>query len=276
MRASSNQPECEGPLYRKLTCQAESKRCHKGVGCAAFILVLLPPSVIADQVGDAACQVVFACPDLVVDGRTMQPAVEVRTFSETSCDVAEGMVQPGNRTLLRFAFTTPNVGPGDLVVGPPRARPDLFELSICHGHHHFREYADYRLWKPKAFSEWDTLRTLNPDEQPREILSENPKLLKGLIMGEKRGFCVIDVRMYNANALPAKYLNCDHAQGITAGWADEYGPNLPGQWVDITGLDGGTYVLETEVNAERFLTEVNYANNRAWTAVSISGAGGDV
>ena len=240
----------------------------------ACLLIMAAPILIphaqGDQVGDVQCLAPATCPNLMVDPSTTMPKTSVETFSISSCAVVEGATQAGARTLLRFTFTTPNVGPGDVMIGDPALRPDLFEYSTCHGHYHFKKYAAYRLWTPTAFAEWDKLRKVYVDELPDRILQEHPDLTNGLVTGAKRGFCMIDVKEYSGNALPGKYSDCNHLQGITAGWADEYGAQIEGQWIDVTGLPPGPYVLETEVNAERLLTETNYADNRAWVDVDLT------
>ena len=221
-----------------------------------------PVRVVDDPTGLAPS---VACPDLIVDAARFNERIEVRSFSATHCDVREGSTVAGTRTLLRFTFTTPNVGAADLVVGDPGANPDDFEWGACHGHYHFKEYADYRLWTPEQFAAWDALRAANPDAQAHEILAAHPELTP--TKGEKAGFCVIDLIPYSP-LLPAKWVSCG-MQGISVGWADEYYWGLSGQYVDITGLPGGQYVLEAEVNAEQVYEESSYANNRAWKTVTI-------
>ncbi|MBI2078956.1 MAG: hypothetical protein HYT80_11400 [Euryarchaeota archaeon] len=206
------------------------------------------------------------CPDLVVDPDTMDPsASRKKNFKENSCHVQEGMVPAGERTVVYFTFTTPNFGDGDLIVGRPEDRPDSFEFSSCHGHFHFKEYADYRVWTPDAFATWDALRDANPALTAEEVLAANPGLT--FAKGEKRGFCVIDIILYTPPN-PPKYALCEF-QGISVGWADEYYDGLDGQFVDVTGLASGTYILEAEVNAERVYEEMDYTNNRAQVPITI-------
>ena len=205
------------------------------------------------------------CPDLVTDPETMSPQVQVKNIKPSDCQVVEGSTQPGTRRLLRFTFTTPNVGNGDLIVGRPEDHPEWFEYSPCHGHYHFREYADYRLWTPAQHQAYDALRVADPQLTAAEVLAANPQLTP--VKGEKAGFCIIDVIPYELVSVP-KYLSCAF-QGISAGWADEYDASLDGQFVDVTDVTSGTYVLEAEVNSERFYEESDYANNRAYATVTI-------
>jgi hypothetical protein len=239
----------------------EGRRPSAGlVGLATAALLAMSGAPAPAATATVPCQDPRGCPDLVVDGDTMTPCAETRTFPPGDCAVVEGMVQAGQRTLLRFTFTTPNRGRGDLIVGIPDLHPEWFEASTCHGHLHFREYADYRLWTPAGYAAWDALRVADPSLTATEVLAAHPELASQFVVGRKQGFCVIDVVPYRLR--PPKYLVCDF-QGISVGWADEYVKELDGQWVDVTGLAAGDYVLEAEVNAERLFEESSYANNRA-------------
>lgn len=209
------------------------------------------------------------CPDLVTLEETMQPFVQSTSFGPNHCAVVEGMTQAGARTLLRFTFTTPNSGAGDLIVGSPEAHPEWFEWSPCHGHYHFREYAAYRLWDPAAFAQWDALRAANPGVPAQDVLDANPDVAGGFVEGRKQGFCVIDIYRVTPGTLNiGKWRSCD-VQGISTGWADEYYWGLDGQWVDVTGVPRGEYVLEAEVNYHQLYVESDYDNNRAFVRVTL-------
>lgn len=208
------------------------------------------------------------CPDLVVDPNTFEASVHHKVYKPKQCEPAEKMTQPGDRTLIRFTFTSPNFGAGDLVVGRPEEHPEWFEMAECHRHFHFREYADYRLWTVSGYDQWNALRGANPDLLGREVLAANPDLASELVQGGKRGFCVIDIVLYDATGGPPKFLLCNF-QGISRGWADEYDSDLDGQFIDVTDVPDGTYILEAEVNAEWLFKESNYTNNRAGLAVRL-------
>jgi len=230
----------------------------------AFAFMPFAPLTASQGPSQVPCTDPRGCPDLETDPLTFAPFQETRTFSPNSCAVREGVVEPGARKLLRFTFTTPNRGPGDLVVGVPETHPEWFEEGTCHGHLHFREYADYRLWTPADFQAWNAARAAAPDKTPAQVLAET-----GLapVEGHKQGFCLIDIRRYGGLPAP-RYLLCQ-TQGISVGWADEYHWSLDGQWIDVTNVPLGTYVLEAEVNAERLFQETNYANNRAGLVVNV-------
>ncbi len=116
------------------------------------------------------------------------------------------------------------------------------------------------------------------------MLDANPDLASRLVRSNKLGLCFFDVILMGeaftarmrcpGTPDPRTYLDCDYT-GLSVCWADIYEPIygvMDGQWIDITGLPDGDYVLENESNAKRLITEACYTNNSAATGVSISGA----
>lgn len=183
-------------------------------------------------------------PDLIIDEKLLESSVvyELKNFKSKDCAVVEGAVDSiGKRKLLRFSVRTPNVGKADLVLGKPQLRPDLFMFSPCHGHYHFDGYALYEL--------------LNVNTQNQ------------VIKGRKQAFCLEDYDKWDLSVGEGKY-TCTN-QGISVGWADTYGSYLTGQWLDITDITPGNYLLRVTVNPERALKESNYDNNQDTVAVTI-------
>ncbi len=189
----------------------------------------------------------IALPDLTIDAARLQSSIEIKTspFRTNDCAVVEGCVDgKGKRTLLRFDVATPNIGTGDLVLGDPRSNTNLFEFSPCHGHYHFTGYASY------------------------ELLTTSDTTV---ITGRKQAFCLLDFARYSSTAGPGKF-TCDY-QGISAGWQDIYGSYLDCQWLDITGVLPGDYLLRITINPEQRLIESNYSNNTATATVRIAPKG---
>ena len=236
---------------------------------AALLVAPALPALAAEQVPcGTTLGAARLCPDLVVDGtRLGESVVETQTFDATHCAVLEGAASPGERRLLRFTFTSPNVGLADLVIGRPSAHPDWFEWGACHRHWHFREYADYRLWTTEAYPRWLAARAAHPGATAEEVLAADPTLREGFVAGHKQGFCVMDM-VPPLPTLAPRYKDCAD-QGLSVGWADRYSMLLDGQWIDVTGLPPGYYVLEAEVNAERLFEESDYANNAASNVVEV-------
>ena len=184
-------------------------------------------------------------PDLGIDANELQSSllIETQNFSQDSCAVFEGCVDgTGTRKLLRFNTLTPNFGPGDLFLGDPVGNPD-FVYSACHMHYHFSEYADYRLL-----------------DMGGNIVAR----------GHKQAFCLVDLYHPPGSGGPnrAQFPTCEF-QGISAGWADVYHRGLDCQWIDITGVPSGRYVLEVEINPAHVIHEGNYQNNTGHAEVVV-------
>ncbi len=116
----------------------------------------------------------------------------------------------------------------------------LFEFDPCHGHYHFDHFAEYRLLDTNGAQ---------------------------VAIGHKVGFCLLDFMAWDPNASPEYVYDCDY-QGIQRGWADIYMASLPCNWIDITGLPGGTYILELEVDPENRIAESDESNNITRVLVS--------
>lgn len=166
-------------------------------------------------------------PDLTVDVRRLASRMSITEnyFSPEGCALQEGAVgAAGKRRLLRFDTVVFNAGDGDLVVGdrsvPDNAYAKLFEYAPCHGHYHIQDFSQYEL-----------------------LRAEDRSLV---VVGRKQGFCFRDNEDYRGEG-SGRY-GCGY-QGITSGWADVYGAELDGQWLDITGVPPGDYILRISINA---------------------------
>ncbi len=155
-----------------------------------------------------------------------------RFFTPGSCELAEGVVAaPGWRRLLTFSAVARNDGTQPVHIGDvfdpanPWVLSGAFEFSPCHQHYHFSHYG-----------------TFGYAGAP----------------GSKRAFCLEDTnRFHNDETTPltAAHQTCAF-QGIGAGWGDEYQFGIPGQWVDITGIDTATpHDLTFRLNPDQFLCE---------------------
>ena len=184
-------------------------------------------------------------PDLTVNPDVTIPLIVTKDFSSTHCAVAEGCAEPGIRTLLRFATETRNIGNADLVLGNP-VDNELFHFHDCHNHYHMEDYADYRLVDDQGI----------------------------VVSGFKSSFCLLDSYRFDPCANPVRIYNCSN-QGLQVGWADIYTAGLDCQWIDITGVAGGHYSLEIEVNPELILEESDYTNNTISVPVTIPPVCGD-
>ena len=66
----------------------------------------------------------------------------------------------------------------------------------------------------------------------------------------------------------------DHfKQGMSVGWTDEYNWFLPGQYVEVTGVPDGDYILDTTVDPTSRLVESDKTNNCGAVRVRLSQMG---
>lgn len=184
-----------------------------------------------------------AAPDLIVNRQKVVRTIviETRDFAAEDCVVVEGCVGgSGARKLLLFDVGIANIGDADFVIGNPNRRPGLFRFSECHGHLHLQNFASYALLKLNG---------------------------QAVVRKRKQGFCLRDYRRYFSWAGPSRY-TCDF-QGITKGWQDIYDRSLDCQWLDITGVPPGRYLLRITANPQRTFPESNYANNSVSVPVTV-------
>jgi len=211
------------------------------------LLVLIPSTAISQRTSVSRQFPVYdngGKPDLVVDPQRFVSQMEIvdRFFSETGCAIEEGAVgAPGYRRILRFDTVVMNSGNADLVVGdrsdPNNPFADAFEFAPCHGHFHIRDFSIY------------------------ELLSVDRKVV---VASHKQGFCFEDSLKYDGGK--SNGYNCAF-QGITSGWGDWYFKQLTGQWIDITGVPEGDYIVRVTINLVNTFDE---GSNRYPNAVETS------
>lgn len=252
------------------------------------VAVLVAPGVILAKkpaplcTPQVPCTDPRGCPDLTIDPDILQSVfIDNHTFATTDCAVVEGMATAGTRKMLLFSTISNNIGPGAVFLGNPADHPDWFEFAACHGHYHIKDYADYRLWTVSGYDQWKALRAANPTLCAQQVLDANADLATQLVKGNKLGLCFFDVLLVGQARLsttvcprtpdPRTYVDCDYA-GLGVCWADDYDPIygvVDGQWIDVTDVPDGDYVLENEANAKRLITEADYTNNSAAALIRI-------
>jgi hypothetical protein len=190
------------------------------------------------------------------------------------------------RRLLRFTTWIVNVGQGRFEVRGSRPNRTTSTMKVVqrvynaaggfrtvstpavmkyagdgHNHWHTQRIARYELWSPAAPA---TIRR-----------------------GAKVGFCFFDTLAYKLTLLGAprhrvyaesgcgvKASLAAH-MGISVGWADSYPWNFAWQWIDITGLPRGIYMVRVTADPDNWFLETNDRNNCNWSRIRI-GSGSSV
>lgn len=101
--------------------------------------------------------------------------------------------------------------------------------------------------------------------------------------GHKVGFCFLDSRRMIGSA-PAVYgghtcgdqSSLNNRMGLTVGWGDEYPANFTFQWIEISTLPPGDYIVQARADEQDWYVESNETNNCAWAQIRITASDGPV
>lgn len=92
----------------------------------------------------------------------------------------------------------------------------------------------------------------------------------------KHGFCFWDTYRFTSPD-PAFYTTCGknpavstQNMGISPGWGDKYPAKLTSQYIDVTGLQPGTYRMRLTADADNWFSESNENNNGNWADIAIT------
>ena len=147
-------------------------------------------------------------------------------------EVCEGLAPAGMQYLLRFSISAVNIsapdpsGINDFIVGgfAPEGDPTCggnssYVYSPTHGHCHLKNLYSFELVDPKSGD---------------------------LVAGKKMSFATVDSTQFCEEAGPFQY--GFETQGITPGWVDIYGSFLPGNYIVVTEVPAGDYILRATLN----------------------------
>lgn len=234
---------------------------------------------------------VGACLSVSVALAARPQAKESELLPDLDVVAPSGLVVRTDRTtgqtrfLLGFESAANNVGAGPLVIRG--ARPGLgqavmradqvvtgadgtqsvvpgvgtlrYVVDPTHQHWHLMPFMRYELRRERGF------RLARPDAK------------SGFCLGD-RYVTDPDVRLSGEPVVPVYNTNCGLGdtgllaieEGISVGWGDNYEAWRDGQYLDLTGLPGGRYVLVHRVNSPRVLRESSYANNASSALISLT------
>jgi lysyl oxidase len=215
----------------------------------------------------------------------------------SSCFESE-IAERGAHTCLRFDQVLANAGAGplelrfDVPTGTVPTNGQQFPVSqriyrsdgtfhdvpagfvlwhASHQHYHFNAFAQSKLWAVDANG---TRAGITP-----------------VAIGDKVSFCIattdINPTYWRHQAVgPDAYPAPDclfpasisdgfkhFTQGMSVGWADTYDWYLPSQYVEVTGVPDGDYVLDTTVDPTNRLMESDKTNNCGSVRVRLSSMG---
>lgn len=196
-------------------------------------------------------------------------------------------ISPTGRRLLRFSTVVVNIGSGPFQLygydedGVAEQGDTLLaRQQILRSDGTWRERATtaQMQWAADGHNHFHAL-----DLQRIKIQNLNADTLRNTA---KTGFCFLDSYVYGSTK-PSKYNSansvCNIApnktvpMGISVRWGDIYRSTLAFQWIDITGMPSGDYIIRIIADPPwktggRFL-ESNESNNRGWAKIRITKTG---
>uniref|UniRef100_A0A4W5LYU7 Lysyl oxidase homolog n=1 Tax=Hucho hucho TaxID=62062 RepID=A0A4W5LYU7_9TELE len=190
-------------------------------------------------------------PDLVPDPYSIQAGAYIQRMQMYSlrCAAEENCLARSAstardidyRVLLRFPQKVKNQGTTDFLPVKPRHQ---WEWHSCHQHYHSMD----------AFSNYDLLEVTTG----RKVAE-----------GHKASFCLEDTGC--DAGFRRRYACTAHTQGLSPGCHDTYAANIDCQWIDITDVPTGNYVLRVTVNPSYHVQESDYSNNVVRCDVTYTG-----
>ncbi|MDX1601345.1 MAG: lysyl oxidase family protein [Anaerolineales bacterium] len=200
---------------------------------------LLVPDLVTERVSDL---------DLIYEQETGR---RVLRFSNRIANVGDGPIELRGRPALqaaRYRVSQRLYGTEGQVLVEPIVDEIVYHRD--HGHWHLEDFASYELWKATFDG-----RILTPVEVRAKI-----------------SYCLFDHRPGSESAPEQAYGTCEpELQGISPGWTDTYDSDVPDQWVDVSGLDDGVYVLRSVVNPRGVLRERTRKNNEYLLGLRLQG-----
>ncbi|XP_034035717.1 lysyl oxidase-like 5a [Thalassophryne amazonica] len=193
-------------------------------------------------------------PDLVPDPYYIQAASYIhkmqmyalRCAAEENC-LSRSAYNPNvgdldYRVLLRFPQRVKNQGAADFLPVKPRHE---WEWHSCHQHYHSME----------AFSNYDLLDASNGQK---------------VAEGHKASFCLEDTSCDPGKQ--RRFACTAHTQGLGPGCYDTYHANIDCQWIDITDVPPGNYILKVSVNPSQLVQESDFSNNEVQCDIRYTGS----
>ncbi|XP_015223261.1 protein-lysine 6-oxidase [Lepisosteus oculatus] len=185
----------------------------------------------------------YGLPDLVPDPYYIQASTYVQRMAmyNLRCAAEENCLASSayrsevrdydTRMLLRFPQRVKNQGTSDFLPSRPRYS---WEWHSCHQHYHSMD----------EFSHYDLLEA-NSQRRVAE--------------GHKASFCLEDSSC--DYGYYRRYACTSHTQGLSPGCYDTYNADIDCQWIDITDVKPGNYILKVSVNPSYQVPESDYTNN---------------
>ncbi|HET8672626.1 MAG TPA: lysyl oxidase family protein, partial [Thermoleophilaceae bacterium] len=130
---------------------------------------------------------------------------------------------------------------------------------VPHNHWHYVGFDKYELHKASDYS------FVAPDQKSGFCLGDRYTFANGV---RTEPPAVNGPYTFN-NCQPGNTAALNVNEGISVGYGDDYSPQLEGQYIDVTGVAPGQYVVVHRTNSDRALQESDYTNDAASVLISL-------